>query len=133
MLPLVAIGGVVGAVMSIAKGASWLADQVSDKGAASAGGKTGPKPLTEAEASAFAATLAAQGAGQTLPTGTAIPSTVVSPATSVAVAPQMFGPDENAAARAKAGVLAYSHIGEHHGHRAGAIKSPANDGSTAAA
>ena len=81
MLPLLAIGGVIGAVMSIAKGGSWVADQVSDKGAASAGGKTGPKPLTEAQASSFAATLAAQNAGQTLPASAASPS---SPAVSVA-------------------------------------------------
>ena len=128
MLPLLAIGGVIGAVMSIAKGGSWVADQVSDKGAASAGGKTGPKPLTEAQASSFAATLAAQNAGQTLPASAASPS---SPAVSVAA--QVTGLDENAAARVKAGVLAYSQIGEHHGHQAGAIKPPANDGSTAAA
>jgi hypothetical protein len=46
---------------------------------------------------------------------------------------QATGPDENAAARAKAGVLAYSHIGEHHGHRAGAIKHPGSEGGVAAA
>jgi hypothetical protein len=127
MFPLVAIGGAIGAVMSIAKGASWLSDQISDKGAASAGGKAGPKPLTEAQASAFAATLAAQTAGQT------VPASPASPPPAVSAMPQVTGPDENAAARAKAGVLAYSHIGEHHGHRAGAIKPPAGDESTAAA
>ena len=46
---------------------------------------------------------------------------------------QATGPDENAAARAKAGVLAYSHLGEHHGHRAGAIKQPAGGASAATA
>ncbi|HEY7579127.1 MAG TPA: hypothetical protein VH855_16170 [Acetobacteraceae bacterium] len=126
MFPLVAIGGAIGAVMSIAKGASWLTDQISDKGAASAGGKAGPKALTEAQASAFAATLAAQTAGQTMPASPA------SPASAAAVTQQVTGPDENTAARAKAGVLAYSHIGAHHGHRAGAIKQPANEGSAAA-
>jgi hypothetical protein len=30
-------------------------------------------------------------------------------------------------------VLAYSHIGEHHGHRAGAIKRPGSEGSVAGA
>jgi hypothetical protein len=127
MFPLIAIGGVIGAVMSVAKGASWVSDQISDTGAASAGGKTGPTKLTEAQASAFAATLAAQSAGQTMPMSTANPA----PATMASV--QAAGPDENAAARAKAGVLAYSHIGEHHGHRAGAIKHPDSDGTSATA
>ncbi len=127
MFPLVAIGGVIGAVMSVAKGASWLSDQISDKGAASAGGKTAPTKLTEAQASSFAATLAAQTAGQSMPTSTA------NPAPAMMASVQATGPDENAAARAKAGVLAYSHIGEHHGHRAGAIGHPASDGSAAAA
>ena len=127
MFPLVAIGGAIGAVMSIAKGASWLAEQISDKGTASAGGKTGATSLTEAQASAFAATLAAQNAGQSVPVSTG------NPATAIMASLQATGPDENAAARAKAGVLAYSHIGEHHGHRAGAIRPQTSDGRTAAA
>ena len=127
MFPLVAIGGVIGAVMSVAKGASWLSDQISDKGAASAGGKTSSTQLTEAQASSFAAALSAQTAGQSMPTGT------TNPAPTNMASVQATGPDENAAARAKAGVLAYSHIGEHHGHRAGAIKQPVSDGSVAAA
>ena len=126
MFPLVAIGGVIGAVMSVAKGASWLSDQISDKAAASAGGKTSSASLTEAQASSFAATLAAQTAGQSVPLSTA------NPAPSVLASMQAAGPDENAAARAKAGVLAYSHIGQHHGHRAGAIGHPAGDGTAAA-
>ena len=127
MFPLIAIGGVIGAVMSAAKGASWLSDQLSDTGAATAGGKSSPTKLTEAQASSFAATLAAQTAGQSMP----ISTTNAAPATMASV--QATGPDENAAARAKAGVLAYSHIGEHHGHRAGAIKQPAGDASAAVA
>ena len=127
MIPLVAIGGVIGAVMSVAKGASWLSDQISDKGAASAGGKTSSASLTEAQASSFAATLAAQTAGQSVPVSAASPA----PATTASVLGT--GPDENAAARAKAGVLAYSNIGQHHGHRAGAIGHPASNGKTAAA
>ena len=127
MFPLVAIGGVIGAVMSVAKGASWLSDQISDKGAASAGGKTSSASLTEAQASSFAATLAAQTAGQSVPVSAA------NPAPAMMASVQATGVDENAAARAKAGVLAYSHIGQHHGHRAGAIGHPASDGKTAAA
>jgi hypothetical protein len=126
MFPLLAVGGAIGAVMSIAKGASWLSEQISDKGAASAGGKTDPTKLTEAQAASFAATLAAQSAGQSVPASTAN----AAPATLVSM--QANGPDENAAARAKAGVLAYNHIGEHHGHRAGAIAHPASHGSAAA-
>jgi hypothetical protein len=43
------------------------------------------------------------------------------------------GPDENVAMRAKAGMLAYSHVGQHHGHQAGAIRPPGGDGDSAAA
>jgi hypothetical protein len=132
MLPLIAIGGVVGAVMSIAKGASWVSDQVSGKGAASAGGKGGPTPLTEAQASSFAATLAAQTAGQSLPASPASPVASTAITSQLTGASQVTGPDHNLAMRAKAGLLAYNHIGEHHSHQAGAIK-PASDGSTAAA
>jgi len=58
MLPLLVIGGVIGAVASIAKGGSWLSSQVSDaNGSASAGGKGGLSPLTEAQMSSFSATL----------------------------------------------------------------------------
>jgi len=65
MLPLLVIGGVIGAIASIAKGGSWLSDQISGSdGSASAGGKGGLTPLTEAQSSSFAATLAAQAAGQ---------------------------------------------------------------------
>jgi hypothetical protein len=126
MFPLVAIGGAIGAVMSIAKGAEWLSDQIREKDAASAGGKSGATKLTDAQAASFAATLAAQTAGQSVPASTAISAPTMAPM-------QATGPDENAAARAKAGVLAYSHIGEHHGHRAGAIKRPGSEGSVAGA
>jgi hypothetical protein len=61
MFPLAIIAGVVGAVASAAKGASWLSDQLdSTKGSASAGGKTEAKPATTAKASQFEAALAAQ-------------------------------------------------------------------------
>ena len=68
MLPLLVIGGVIGAVMSAAKGASWLSDQLdSTKTTASAGGKPATTPATAAKMSQFAATLAAQVAGQSVP------------------------------------------------------------------
>jgi hypothetical protein len=44
MLPLLAIGGVISAVSSVAKGASWLAGKLNPTGAASGSGKTGGHP-----------------------------------------------------------------------------------------
>jgi hypothetical protein len=127
MLPLLAVGGVIGAIMSIGKGASWLSDQISGaKGTGSAGGKAGPTPLTGAQASAFATTLAAQTAGQTLP-----PSTPV--ATPPNLVPHVNAPDYSMLERMKAGIAAYTQIGEHYGNHAGAIGQPdTNGGATAA-
>lgn len=126
MLPLLAVGGVIGAIMSVAKGASWVSDQISGtKGTGSAGGKAGPTPLTDAQASAFATTLAAQTAGQSLP-----PSTPV--ATPPNLVPHVNGPDYSMLERMKAGVAAYTQIGEHYGNHAGAIGQPSdNNGATA--
>ena len=68
MLPLIAIAGVIGAVMSVAKGAAWASDQVDlTKGAASVGGKGGTKTQIDAKSAPFADALAAQVAGQTMP------------------------------------------------------------------
>ena len=133
MLPLLLIGGVIGAVASIAKGGSWLSSQVSDaNGSASAGGKGGLTPLTEAQSSSFAATLAAQGAGQGMPTSTlATASPAPSSAPSSAMIPQLHGTDYDSLARLQAGTFAYSHIGEQHKHHAGEAKP--TDGSAAVA
>lgn len=129
MLPLLVIGGVIGAVASIAKGGSWLSSQVSDaNGSASAGGKGGLTPLTEAQMSSFSATLAAQAAGQGVPTST---SATASPAPASSMIPQLHGTDYDSLARLQAGTFAYSHVGEQHKHHAGEAK-PA-DGSTAVA
>lgn len=117
MFPIVAIGGVIGAVFSIAKGASWLADQLdtSNKGA-SVGSKPGPKTATEAKASPFEAALAAQVAGQKAPVATTtVPSGL----------PPVGGPDYDALARMKAGIFAYNHVGE---HRDGHAKASAASG-----
>ena len=74
MLPLLALGGVIGAVMSAAKGVSWLSGQLdTTKTAASAGGKAATTPETTAKMSQFAATLAAQVAGQSVPVSAAPP------------------------------------------------------------
>jgi hypothetical protein len=113
MFPLLAIGGVIGAVMSAAKGASWLSDQLdATKNAASAGGKSEARPATDAKAASFESALAAQVAGQTMPASAPSPSTQV---TSVTAA--QHGTDYDALGRMKAGIFAYSHVGEHHGHQ----------------
>jgi hypothetical protein len=123
MFPLLAIGGVIGAVMSVAKGASWLSDQLdATKNAASAGGKSETRPATDAKATSFEATLAAQVAGQSLPASTPAPSAQVAGVTAT-----QPGTDYDALARMRAGVFAYSHVGEHHNHQ-----KPALQGSDAA-
>jgi hypothetical protein len=108
MLPLLAIGGVIGAVMSAAKGVSWLSGQLdSTKAAASAGGKAATTPATSAKMSQFAATLAAQVAGQNVP---------VSPQTTASVPVQQHVTAYDTAARIKAGLAAYGQVGEHRNH-----------------
>lgn len=128
MFPFVAIGGAISAVVSVVKGASWLSDQISgSKDSASAGGKAGPKPLSDAQAKSFAATLAAQTAGQSVPRSADV-NTNAAP-----VVPYLDSTDYGVQDRVKAGAVAYSHIGEHHGQRAGAVKQPApNDTTTVA-
>ncbi len=123
MLPLIVIGGVIGAVASAAKGVSWLSDQIeSTQSGGSAGGKPGPMPLSKAQASAFAATLAAQTAGQGLP-----PSLPVSTAPSAV--PQVNGTDYAVLDRVKAGFAAYDRVGEHHSNHAGAVAEAASNDS----
>ena len=123
MLPLIAVGGVIGAIASVAKGASWLSDQIgSAQGSGSAGGKPGPTPLSEEQASAFAATLAAQTAGQGLP-----PSLPVS--TAPTAVPQLNGTDYAMMDRMKAGLAAYDRVGERHSNHAGAVAEAAGNDS----
>lgn len=128
MLPLIAaVGGVIGTVFSVAKGASWLSDQLSSaKSSASAGGKSGPTPLSAADSASFAAALAAKSAGQSTPTTTGS-------VTMAAVMPLSGGTDYDMLARMKAGTIAYSHIGEHHGNRSGAASRPSTDSGTTVA
>ena len=110
MFPLVAIGGVIGAVFSIAKGASWLSDQLdASKGPTSVGGKATAQAQIGGKASPFEAALAAQVAGQSVP-----PGPTVAPAPSN-VLPSPHGTDYDTLARTKAGIAAYSHIGAHRG------------------
>jgi hypothetical protein len=125
MLPLAIVGGVIGAVVSAIQGASWLSDQIGPSNATSAGGKGTPKAQADARNSPFEAALAAQVAGQTVPAG-AGPAVVAAnmPAVSAVMPPLTHGTDYDALARMKAGVVAYSHVGEHRANQAGAGKSP---------
>jgi hypothetical protein len=138
MLPLVAIGGVIGAVMSVVKGASWLSDQLGSGNTASVGGKGDAKAATGAATSSFETALAAQAAGQTVPTGIAGAAasgsaSAVSPTLSASMVSATHGVDQDALARMNAGIAAYSHIGQHHAkHPAGTAK-PAGTVADAAA
>jgi hypothetical protein len=99
MFPLMIIGGVIGAVATAVKGGAWLSDQISaTQSSASVGGKPSP----------FEGALAAQAAGQTMPAGKAAlpPTALVQPT---------HGTDYDALARMNAGIVAYNHVGEHHG------------------
>ena len=78
--------------------------------------------------SSFSATLAAQAAGQGMPTSTLA---TASPAPASSMIPQLHGTDYDSLARLQAGTFAYSHIGEQHKHHAGEAKSA--DGSAAVA
>ncbi|MGC1413517.1 MAG: hypothetical protein WA864_31755 [Acetobacteraceae bacterium] len=124
MLPLLAIGGVIGALMSTAKGASWLSGQLDPtKGAASASGKAAATPATAARMSQFAATLAAQAAGQNVPAS-------AQAAASVPVQQHISAYDTTA--RIKAGLVAYGQIGEHRTHHSRPLDGTASDGAAAA-
>jgi hypothetical protein len=127
MLPLLAVGGVIGAVMSVAKGASWVSDQLGlTSSATSAGGKAQPKPGTTgntASVSQFEATLAAQVAGPSVPASTPNLASVTP------VQPQ-YGTNYDALARINAGVSAYNHIGEHRDHQ---TQPPSADDNTTVA
>jgi hypothetical protein len=120
MFPLIAIGGAIGAVVSVIQGASWLSGQLdSSKSTTSVGGKPEAKPQAQALSSQFEAALAAQAAGQTLPA--AAGAVAASPA-SAAILPAAHGTDYDTLARMKAGTVAYSHVGEHRSNRANDAK-----------
>jgi hypothetical protein len=126
MFPLIAIGGAISAVVSVIHGTSWLSGQLGvSKAAASAGPTATAKPRADAMSSRFEAALVAQATGQTLP-GSTIGATATSLAPP-AMTPLIHGTDYDSLARMKAGMAAYSHIGEHHGNRAGATTPPGTD------
>jgi hypothetical protein len=131
MLPLAIVGGVIGAVVSAIQGASWLSDQIGPSNATSAGGKGTPKAQADARNSPFEAALAAQVAGQTVPASANPVVAAGTPAVSAVMPPLTHGTDYDALARMKAGVVAYSHVGEHRANQAGAGKSPGAIGDAA--
>ena len=111
--------------MSAAKGVSWLSGQLdSTKAAASAGGKAATTPATSAKMSQFAATLAAQVAGQNVP---------VSAQTTASVPVHQHVTAYDTAARIKAGLAAYGQVGEHRTHHPKPLDGTASDGTTAGA
>ena len=112
MFPIAIVAGVIGAVVSGAQGASWLSDHIgSTKNTASVGGKSEPTSQTDAKSSpSFEAALAAQVTGQSVPSSAS--ATTATPAS--AHVAQQFGTDYDALERAKAGISAYSRVGEHH-------------------
>jgi hypothetical protein len=118
MFPIIAIGGAISAVASVIKGASWVSDRLSASGSASTGGKDAAKPTAAAKASPFEAALAAQAAGQTLP-GSSTRSAAAASAAQAATVPPGHVTDYDTVARMKAGMAAYTHIGERHGNHAG--------------
>jgi hypothetical protein len=125
MLPLMVVGGVIGAVVSAIQGASWLSDQLGPSNAASVGGKGGVQAQADAKASPFEATLTAQVAGQAVPASATSAVTLNSPTLSADILPVTHSTDYAALARLNAGLAAYSHVGTRHGNHAGAAKQPA--------
>jgi hypothetical protein len=118
MLPLIALGGVISAVGSVIKGASWLSDKLSSTSAPAASA-VNPAAKTDAKFSPFEAALKAQVAGQTLP-GSSAGATAATSLTSSSAVPLTHGTDYDSLARMQAGMAAYSQIGEHHGNHPGA-------------
>ena len=116
MFPIAVIGGVIGAVISAAEGASWLSRQIDTaKTSASVGGKgdgktdtSGSSTSGENKVSQFEATLAAQVAGQNQP--------VTATTSSSTVATTLTGPSYDTVARMKAGLIAYAQVGDHRGN-----------------
>jgi hypothetical protein len=124
MFPLIAIAGVISAVATVAKGASWISDHVGPANAAAAsGGKAAVKPPTDGKVSPFEATLAAQAAGQTLPGSSTGSAAATSPMPSSMV-PPIHGTDYDTLARMRAGLAAYGQIGQHHSGHTEAAKPP---------
>ncbi len=127
MLPLL-IGaiGAIGAVVSAIKGGTWVADQIGSAAAgASVGGKGAVTAQATAAANPFEAALAAQGAGQTLPAAAGVTALASSVAPAAASILPTHSSEYDVLARTNAGIVAYNHVGEHHGNHAGAFAASA--------
>ncbi len=124
MLPLI-VGaiGAIGAVVSAIKGGSWVSDQIgAAKSGASVGGKTAGTSQTDAAAAPFAAALAAQAAGQTLPTSSSgVVAATGSAAPSTPAVLPIHSSQYDVLARVNAGIAAYNKVGQHQATHAGAI------------
>lgn len=121
MFPLAIIAGAIGAVVSVAQGASWVQDHVASSGnASSVGGKSDTQSQSSANASSsFEATLAAQVTGQSVPTSASATTNAASSASSVLTQTTTA---YDTLERTKAGIAAYSQHGEH--RSGGATDSP---------
>jgi hypothetical protein len=127
MFPLL-IGaiGAIGAVVSAIKGGSWLSDQIGASGTgASVGGKAGVTAQSDTAANQFEAALAAQGAGQTVPGSSSVTAMASSVAPAAPTILPVHSTDYDVLARTSAGIVAYNHVGEHHGNHAGAFAASA--------
>ena len=144
MFPLIAIGGAIGAILSTIKGASWVSNQIDAAKGADATA-TSDKQSQTAGAASFEKALAAQAAGQSVPTAAgnapaaAAPAPAVAapaPASAAAPAPTPTpapagilaaaqGTDYASLARMQAGIAAYGSVGEHRGHHSGHPRPPA--------
>jgi len=127
MFPLL-IGaiGAIGAVVSAIKGGSWISDQIGAAGSgASVGGKSAVTSQADAAATPFAAALAAQAAGQTVPISPGVTTVAGSATSSTPAILPLQSTSFDILARTNAGIAAYHHIGEHLGNHAGAFGAPA--------
>ena len=116
MLPIMIVGGVLGAVISAVQGGSWLSDHInSAQSSASVGGKGTTGTQVDAKASPFESVLAAQAAGQTLPASTDTPPAASLPTPAATLVQPTHGTDYTSLARLNAGITAYHHVGDHHG------------------
>lgn len=140
MFPLIAIGGAISAIMSVAKGASWLSDQIGSPNSAEATATSGKQSQT-ADSASFEKTLAAQGAGQSVPTTAtnaapaAAPTAAAAPATALAPVGMLtatHGTDYTSLAWMQAGIAAYGSVGEYSGHHSGQASPPASGDNTTA-
>jgi hypothetical protein len=123
MFPIIAIVSAISAAVSVYKGSSWAADKVTAmQDAQPAAGKADGTSKPDAKASPFEQALAAQAAGQALPSaGNAAPST----AASTPIVQTAYGTNYDSLTRIQAGIAAYGHVGERRDNHTGPTQPPA--------